>query len=690
MTKKMRKAHSAVSIPIEGEGSKTSSKVFPHRSHVITSVPEFPATGKNISKPSRPMVVVAKRAAPLSPVQQSQYKKLRFVPPEYQAELRNWVKDSSPMYRTPLRGTIAPLQQQSGTFNTSSAIGRTPPVDMMHRESAYSKAQSAQGATKMARKKKMEEGAGHAPSGASAEEILFSSLGGASMKKRSIKRPIPPKMPPTFPPPGGEKNPRGPMPKPGGINPGGMYTGGPNARPKNPTAMPSTGMGMGKMSKANRLPMGERLSNVGGWPVGTDLSTGRPRGPGKPGRRPTNPDGSELATTMPVPITRPGRPGMDGKRPISYINPPSLPKPGEKPGRGLGKPDMSNKRYSYTQPKPDGDIKPKPKPRSPEIIGLPRNPGSPDGRYGGGHGPYDGGSGSRNMVPGGGGSGNSPERTRMEAGMGGVNKSAVRRGFGPGSEGQSRQDARAQARYDAVIERQNPVFTSYDDKGNIEGGPKGAYLDMLSRASGKTRGGPARKMAKSAGQGAFINGKLAPQSHSLTKSASCPDCGGKMTKGMCKNMCKGLVMFNTNKGMMDKPMTKAASCPDCGGKMSKGMCKNMCKGMMHKSTYGATFGDGKSKYEHQLKQEAGNWMRQGAFGTGFPSTPGKQISEGGGGTVIGERGAGTKDFGYAIGTSTAKPNKGGNKGVGTRKMSKGAGMCKCGSGMSKSMCKCGM
>jgi len=186
-----------------------------------------------------------------------------------------------------------------------------------------------------------------------------------------------------------------------------------------------------------------------------------------------------------------------------------------------------------------------------------------------------------------------------------------------------------------------------------------------------------------------------------------------MGKGAGHKVDKKLVMFNTNKGMMHKPMTKAASCPDCGGKMSKGMCKNMCKGMMHKAntrakvqpgsegqmrqdwnafvgvggaknkdtTPGKPVANGVSNTERQLNQEAGNWLRHGASGKGFPS---------GVGAVISERGAGTKDFDYAIGTNTAKPNKGGGKGVGTRKMSKGAGMCKCGSGMSKSMCKCGM
>jgi hypothetical protein len=109
---------------------------------------------------------------------------------------------------------------------------------------------------------------------------------------------------------------------------------------------------------------------------------------------------------------------------------------------------------------------------------------------------------------------------------------------------------------------------------------------------------------KAAGQGAFINGKLAPQSHALTKSESCPDCGGKMTKGMCKNMCKG---------MMHKANTRAKVQPGSEG---------------------------------QMRQDWNAYVRVG--------------------------GAKNKD------TTRGKA------------MSKGAGMCKCGSGMSKSMCKCGM
>ena len=508
MTKKMRKAHSAVNLPIEGEGSKVSSTVFPHRSHVMTSVAETPATGKNISKPSRPMVVVAKRAAPLNPVQQSQYKKLRFVPPEYQAELRNWVKDSSPMYRTPLRGTIAPLQQQSGTFNTSSAIGRTPPVDMMHRESAYSKAQSAQGATKMARKKKMEDGAGYAPSGASAEEILFGSLGGAPVKKRSMappKPPTPPKMPPPFPPGGGSgKRPPVPMPTPGqggqygGINPGGMYTG----RPKNPTAKPS--MGMGKMSKANRLP-------------------------GMDGKRPA-----------PYPMI--GKPPRGDTRPPSErgmnpTQPPRISKPPYKPA-----PDMST--MPVDRPKQTGPGKSYP---------LPRNPVSPDGKYG------------------------SPTPTEP---------------------------------------------------------PR-------SGAGGKYRDGGMGSVNKADGQGAFINGKLAPQSHSLTKSASCPNCGGKMSKGMCKGMCKGmmhkgdghkvdkkLVMFNTNKGMMNSGMM-SKKVPISARQGERVIISGDDQGNMKTAPKGA--------YLDMLSRASGK-----------------------------------------------------TRGFGARKMAKSARMCKCGSGMSKSMCKCGM
>lgn len=82
-------------------------------------------------------------------------KKLRFVPPEYQAELRNWAKDSSPIYRTPLRGTISPLIPASGTFNTSSAIGRTPPVDLMHRNAAFSKKGASLVSKKIPSKKEM-------------------------------------------------------------------------------------------------------------------------------------------------------------------------------------------------------------------------------------------------------------------------------------------------------------------------------------------------------------------------------------------------------------------------------------------------------------------------------------------------------------------------------------------------------
>ena len=183
---------------------------------------------------------------------------------------------------------------------------------------------------------------------------------------------------------------------------------------------------------------------------------------------------------------------------------------------------------------------------------------------------------------------------------------------------------------------------------------------------GGGRGVGTRKMAKADGQGAFINGKLAPQSHSLTKAAS--------------------------SGMMSKKVPISARRKD------------------------------QNPVQSQLKQEAGNWMRQGASGKGFPS---------GTGAVISEHGAGTKDFGYSMGTSSAKTGTGGGKGVGTRKMAKantrskvqpgsegqerqdwnafvrvggaknkdttwgkpvakGARMCKCGSGMSKSMCKCGM
>ena len=121
---------------------------------------------------------------------------------------------------------------------------------------------------------------------------------------------------------------------------------------------------------------------------------------------------------------------------------------------------------------------------------------------------------------------------------------------------------------------------------------------------GGGKGVGTRKMAKADGQGAFINGKLAPQSHSLTKSASCPDCGGKMSKGMCKNMCKG---------MMSKANTRAKVKPGSEG---------------------------------QMRQD---WN---AF--------------------VGAGGAKNKD------TTWGKP------------VAKSARMCKCGSGMSKSMCKCGM
>ena len=491
----------------------------------MTSVAESPATGKNIPKPSRPMVVVAKRAAPLNPVQQSQYKKLRFVPPEYQAELRNWVKDSSPMYRTPLRGTIAPLQQQSGTFNTSSAIGRTPPVDMMHRESAYSKAQSAQGATKMARKKKMEDGAGYAPSGASAEEILFGSLGGVPVKKRSMappKPPTPPKVPPPFPPGGGSGK-RPPAPKPYDISRG---RGTIPPRPNTPTAKPT--MDMGKMSKANRLAV------PGGAPVGQPFPK------------------------LPSPL--PGRGDNNGKRPY-----PMPGKPPRNPGDGMYKP-MPITDGPGLKPKPQpmpGKPNPKPKP-FPEIIGLPRNPGSPDGKYGPRPAPKD------NMT------------------------------------------------------KPSPTTT----------------VEPRSGAGGKYRDGGFNSVNKAAGQGAFINGKLAPQSHSLTKSASCPDCGGKMSKGMCKGMCKGmmhkgdghkvdkkLVMFNTNKGMMNSGMM-SKKVPISARQGERVIISGDDQGNMKTAPKGA--------YLDMLSRASGK-----------------------------------------------------TRGFGARKMAKGD-MCKCGSGMSKSMCKCGM